>query len=325
MAYSTYLLSKGTETVKTPALTKCLNIKSGNTQQDALVSKAADNERNAYNIIARAAVNYNGAAVAGKSYLDGFLSYDFNDNWRCITTARINGMNILAYDRNVLSNDVKTRAEQHKKFLTQIVSTLAYLNDIGIIHNDIKTENVFVDTTNPKNPAIKLINFGNSIAIQPGANQQILSGAGVQSSLLFDAPEIYACDPSEKQSALRNMASKIGIGKSNSCKPVKYDPRKKDIWSLGVLYYLIFTGKYVLPIPTGQNFRDQYITELRNIYGSENKLNLNFQDYNRADKSTQLDWLFTHIEKYLKNTIQRPTPTQNLQLYPKRAVVLLAF
>ena len=90
---------------------------------------------------------------------------------------------------------------------SQIIEGICYIHKLGIIHRDIKTTNILVDTVN--NNRIKIIDFGLSRVL--GHLECSLDPYG---SLCFKAPEIL--------------------------KSIPYS-FKVDIWALGVtLYYLVF-------------------------------------------------------------------------------------
>ncbi len=94
------------------------------------------------------------------------------------------------------------------KITYQIADAISYLNRFGIIHRDIKLENVMVVQANP-DIRVKVIDFGFSKVLAP--KEKLSDGLG---TLVYVAPEIILRDPYDK--------------------PI-------DIWSLGVcIYYLIY-------------------------------------------------------------------------------------
>ena len=89
----------------------------------------------------------------------------------------------------------------------QIVSAIAYLHSKKIAHRDIKLENILIN----KHKQIKLIDFGFALKLEKGgtSNQHLGTPA-------YLAPEI--------------------IKKTN------YDPLKSDIWTLGILLFILMNG-----------------------------------------------------------------------------------
>jgi BR serine/threonine kinase len=88
-------------------------------------------------------------------------------------------------------------------FFRQVVYGVEYLHSLGICHRDLKSENVLLDL----NYQVKISDFGLSKWIPEGTATEQCGSAH------YMAPEVVA-------------------GGS-------YDPRKADIWSLGVIFYTL--------------------------------------------------------------------------------------
>ena len=86
------------------------------------------------------------------------------------------------------------------------MSALIYCYDKSIAHRDIKTANVLFDA----NERVKVADFGLSELIGHDENFNEFNG-----SLCYASPEI--------------------------CRMISFNPFKSDIWSLGVLFYRLFT------------------------------------------------------------------------------------
>ena len=93
-------------------------------------------------------------------------------------------------------------------FLKQILTAVCYLHQKGIMHGDVKPENIVLDSKNPR-ATIKLISFGNSRRLEHKAKPEKMIG-----TLYYTAPEIFAHQISDK------------------C----------DIWSCGVILYILLCG-----------------------------------------------------------------------------------
>lgn len=89
----------------------------------------------------------------------------------------------------------------------QVIAALLYCHRLGIHHRDLKPENILVD---PKTHQIKLADFGMA-ALQP-QGEKLTTPCG---SMHYAAPEVF-----EKS----------------------YDGAKADVWSLGVILYVMLTG-----------------------------------------------------------------------------------
>uniref|UniRef100_A0A8C9GL60 Calcium/calmodulin-dependent protein kinase n=1 Tax=Piliocolobus tephrosceles TaxID=591936 RepID=A0A8C9GL60_9PRIM len=104
------------------------------------------------------------------------------------------------------------------KIITQLIKTVAYLHKCGIIHRDIKPENILL-TDKSKDAQIKLTDFGLSTLCAP--NELLTDPCG---TLAYVAPEVIT---------LQGYNHKI------------------DTWSIGVILYLLLSGK--LPFPINKN------------------------------------------------------------------------
>lgn len=111
------------------------------------------------------------------------------------------------------SNRSKISFNTLKNIAYQICEAVCYLHENGIIHRDIKPQNIVVNNIN--NPTTKLIDF--NLSALNGHKKSIKDTFG---TLQYVAPEIL-----QKKSYTENV----------------------DIWSLGVTLYYLFYGK--LPFP----------------------------------------------------------------------------
>ncbi|KAI3407707.1 hypothetical protein GPALN_014360 [Globodera pallida] len=105
----------------------------------------------------------------------------------------------------------QTEAESRRLF-QQIVSAVAYCHAHGIVHRDLKAENLLLDTRGN----IKIIDFGFSNHHQPG--QLLSTWCG---SPPYAAPELLLAQ--------------------------EYDGRQSDVWSLGVILYILVTAGFPFP------------------------------------------------------------------------------
>ncbi|XP_027374887.1 uncharacterized serine/threonine-protein kinase SgK494 isoform X2 [Bos indicus x Bos taurus] len=96
-------------------------------------------------------------------------------------------------------------------FAAELILVLCYLHDLGIIHRDVKMENILLD----ERGHLKLTDFGLSRHLPQGARAYTICG-----TLQYMAPEVLSGGP-------YNHAA--------------------DWWSLGVLLFSLSTGKFPVP------------------------------------------------------------------------------
>ena len=93
-------------------------------------------------------------------------------------------------------------------YMEQILSAVYYMHSMNIVHRDLKLENMLLDNANSHR--IKIVDFGTAIEINNGKSLTQMIG-----TINYIAPEIFKRKYNEK------------------C----------DIWSCGVIMYILLTGK----------------------------------------------------------------------------------
>ncbi|KAI9321211.1 kinase-like domain-containing protein [Dichotomocladium elegans] len=108
-----------------------------------------------------------------------------------------------------------------KNIFRQIVDCIAYLDNLGICHRDIKDENIVIDDQYK----VKLIDFGSAVILPRhyGQNKTCYFGK-FYGTVSFASPEIL------------------------TCKPYRAEPA--EIWALGVLLYTILFGEVPFTNPS---------------------------------------------------------------------------
>lgn len=103
----------------------------------------------------------------------------------------------------------KFTEKRASEIMNQIAMGLAYLHSYGVLHRDLKPDNIMLsDPTD--NATIKIMDFGLSKVLAP--NERVNDGFG---TLSFVAPEVLIRQPYNKQI---------------------------DIWSMGIILYYMMTG-----------------------------------------------------------------------------------
>ena len=163
------------------------------------------------------------------------------EKYFCIVMENISGGNLL----NAINKMSKFSEPMAKNIFKQLILTLKYLHNMNIVHRDIKPDNILLELDN----TIKLCDFGVSKQIKKG--QFLTDSCGTPA---FIAPEIL-----------------LGI---------EYDPYLTDIWSSGVVLYIIVSSFFP--------FRGINETELRKNIISGNYPTLNDISDNLRDLLSKL-------------------------------------
>ncbi|CAM6062195.1 unnamed protein product [Sphagnum tenellum] len=126
--------------------------------------------------------------------------------------------------------------------MLQIAEGMNYLHSMGLVHRDLKTDNILVkcDNAHAESPVplaeafwiAKISDFGTTNVKREStayANQTLPFG-----SLMFMAPEMYALDPGEKE-------------------PEIFHPKKTDVYSFGLVCLAVLIGEST-PFPPDELF-----------------------------------------------------------------------
>ncbi|XP_058458351.1 uncharacterized protein LOC131434981 isoform X3 [Malaya genurostris] len=119
----------------------------------------------------------------------------------------------------------RMKEEEASRVFSQIISAVDYCHCKGIVHRDLKAENVLLD--NEMN--VKLADFGFSNTFTEGAPLRTWCG-----SPPYAAPEVF--------------------------QGVEYDGPKSDIWSLGVVLYVLVCGALPFDGATLHDLRSVVVT-----------------------------------------------------------------
>ena len=126
-----------------------------------------------------------------------------NEKYFFIIMENVIGGNLL----NAINKMNKLSESLSRNIFIQLIETIKFLHSKGIVHRDIKPDNILLNLNN----SIKLCDFGVSKEIKKG--QLITDSCGTPA---FIAPEVLLDDP--------------------------YDPYMTDIWSSGVVLYVMVSG-----------------------------------------------------------------------------------
>lgn len=137
----------------------------------------------------------------------------------CLVTEYAGGGEMLSFLR--MHKDNRLTETQAWPFVRQLISALCYLHERGVVHRDLKMENIMLDE---KKKNLKLVDFGLSNTFT--ADELLKTHCG---SPEYAAPELFV------------------VGKT-------YGP-EIDIWSLGINMYAIVVGKLPFSTPYSDEYR----------------------------------------------------------------------
>ena len=149
------------------------------------------------------------------------------------------------------------------KIFNQIMSAVAYCHEKGIVHRDLKLENILFASEDPDSP-IKIIDFGFSVLL------------GKKPTIKNEEKEKKNSEGNNdpKKFGFKRLKSKVGTLYYISPEIIKgnYD-EKCDIWACGVILYILLTGN---PPFSGNTDKEVYnlITQIKYDFDKEKWKNI---------------------------------------------------
>jgi serine/threonine protein kinase len=126
------------------------------------------------------------------------------------------------------------------RLLREVASALAFCHGIGIVHGDLKPENIMLSTTNCSDSVVKLVDFGGSecevevevLPLQPECDvEQKTASTGTTRPYKMPHGEDRGRTPAYcPPEILRSSNVVVPMGPS------------MDMWSLGIIMYIMLTG-----------------------------------------------------------------------------------
>ncbi|KAI6177480.1 Protein kinase domain-containing protein [Aphelenchoides bicaudatus] len=148
------------------------------------------------------------------------------DKHLCIITELATGGELF----DLLMYSGKQNENEARRIFQQLVSAVAYCHANGIVHRDLKAENILLD----KDANVKLIDFGFSNYQKPDLLLSTWCG-----SPPYAAPELLLAQ--------------------------EYDGRMSDVWSLGVVLYILVAAEFPFQGGTVDNLKMAVLGELLSI------------------------------------------------------------
>ncbi|GLE09634.1 hypothetical protein PINS_up021363 [Pythium insidiosum] len=125
------------------------------------------------------------------------------------------------------SPDGRLSERQALQFMLQIARGVQFLHGLGFAHRDLSLENVLL-----RNGVCKITDF----ALACRVDERSVDCVGKD---LYMAPEVVAMGDEGGEIALQILAG--------------YDPAKADVWSMGVMLFVMLTGSRLVPLASPQD------------------------------------------------------------------------
>jgi calcium-dependent protein kinase len=165
--------------------------------------------------------------------------------------------------RKMEDEDETFSEKEASNILKQIVTAINYCHNQGIVHRDLKMENVLF-VTNQKNSKIKIIDFGLSQCVEKKKLVQVLTGKNF-GNITMNAPV----------GTPHYISPEVLNGKYN---------QKCDIWSAGVILFTMLGGYFPFDGETDNQ-----------VYKAIKKKKYNFYDEEWKNVSNEAKDLIKHM------------------------------
>lgn len=140
------------------------------------------------------------------------------------------------------------------RIVLQVTEALALAHSLGIIHRDIKPRNVMVTPSGQ----VRVLDFGLAKLLERSdgsyeIDDEEIGADGSSATDIYDniAESLYVTPPGVVQGTPSTSAPEMALGKPTD--------ERSDVFSTGVLLYLLLTGKYPFIAKTKKEVLDQVV------------------------------------------------------------------
>lgn len=165
-------------------------------------------------------------------YIIEWFATGEDDVWRWIALEYASGGDL--FDK--IEADVGVGENVAQLYFHQLIAGVSYCHSKGIAHRDLKPENILLSEKGD----LKIADFG--MATMFAYNGQRKFSSTICGSPPYVAPEVLACS--------RAAAAVLSSGGPSK----KYDPEQVDIWSCGVILFVLLVGNTPWDEPTANSY-----------------------------------------------------------------------
>lgn len=157
----------------------------------------------------------------GSKYIIDVYDIIYYDNSYILIMENMD-MDLFDYTDKYIDTNISSKIKYNiiKKILYMIICGIDFIHKTGIIHNDIKSENIVVNIQNNRISGLKIIDFNCAYIVGTNAHEY----PKLCSTKYIYSPELYSILRSDNMPDLSKLSY------------------KSDIFSLGPLAYFLYTG-----------------------------------------------------------------------------------
>ena len=191
--------------------------------------------------------------ISSLCLIDDFVDYQSNE-YVIITNYLENAMTLSSLLTRYKESNRKMSLDDIVFIMSRLISQLDKLHNYGVVHNDIKPDNIIIQYINDKIKNVLFIDFGVSCI-------KVCRPSG---TLLYLAPEVFRIinhSPDKVAQIKEQLLSKPEtINEGKGIPMNKNDYMKTDVFSLGVVFYEMLHNRFPYP------YKLDYIREKTKYY-----------------------------------------------------------
>jgi serine/threonine protein kinase len=238
--------------------------------------------------------------ISSLCLIDDFVDYE-NNEYVIITNYLENSITLSTFLAKYKELDKKMNLDDIVFIMSRLISQLDKLHNYGVVHNDIKPDNIIIQYINDKITNVLFIDFGVSCI-------KLCRPSG---TILYLAPELFRIISHTPESVMilkEKLLSKEETQEEGEKIPInKSDYMKTDVFSLGMVFYEMLHNKYPYP------YKLDYIRDKSKYY---KEYPIDFE-LSLMDLKVKNESLFEYINKLSYTDTDTDTDTDSFKLTPE--------